>query len=282
MRFGVPLGVVHHRAWRDVAVAADELGYESLWLPEHLVLPVAVSGQLRSDEEHPPVHPDIPVFDAPSYLCHLAALTRRIRLGTSVYLLALRHPFVGARAFATLDVLSGGRAEVGVGAGWLRSEWTAAGIDPRTRGRRLDEAIDVCRQLWTNERIEHASEFWTFPQVGFEPKPVQAGGPPLSVGGESFAALRRAARIGDGWLGMAHDPTTAAAQIATLRTEQEAAGRGDQQVTVTVMATPRDEAELDAFARAGVDRMVVSPWASSRDAVPGLERFAAAFAIDTS
>ena len=143
MKYGITLGQLHPRLWAEAAVEADRLGFESLWLAEHLVFPIDMQGQLVPGEEHPPVPPSTPVYDAPAYLAWLAAQTQRIRLGTFVYLLAIRHPFTAARGFATLDVVSGGRAIVGVGAGWMTTEWAAAGLDPTTRGRRLDEAIAV-------------------------------------------------------------------------------------------------------------------------------------------
>ena len=210
MRYGITFGQLNPAFWADAAHAADERGFESVWLPEHLVLPVAMAGQLVPGEEHPPIPPSTPVFDAPAWLSWLAATTTNVRLGTFVYLLAIRHPFVGARAFATLDVVSGGRAEVGVGAGWMTTEWDAVGLDPRTRGRRLDEAIDVVRRLWTEDVVEHHGELYDFGPVMFEPKPVQSPHPPIVIGGESERALRRAATRGDGWIGMFHTPASAA------------------------------------------------------------------------
>jgi probable F420-dependent oxidoreductase len=276
VQFGITLGQLNPSAFVDATVAADQLGYESVWMAEHLVLPMRIEGQLVPGEDHPPVPPTVPVYDAPAYLAHLAALTSRIRLGTFVYLLGIRHPFVGARAFATLDVVSGGRAVCGVGAGWLRTEWEAAGLDPRTRGRRLDETIEVCRRLWAEPVVEHHGEHLDFEPVAFEPKPVQQP-LPVHVGGESDAALARAGRAGDGWLGMQHAPSSAAAQVERLRRHVDAAGRDPAEVEVTVMAEARgDEVpDVDAYERAGVDRLIVVPWLRTRDAVAGMERLAA-------
>jgi probable F420-dependent oxidoreductase len=275
VQFGITLGQLNPSAFVDVTVAADQLGYESVWMAEHLVLPMRIEGQLVPGEDHPPVPPTVPVYDAPAYLAHLAALTSRIRLGTFVYLLGIRHAFVGARAFATLDVVSGGRAVCGVGAGWLRTEWEAAGLDPRTRGRRLDETIEVCRRLWSEPVVEHHGEHLDFEPVAFEPKPVQQP-LPVHVGGESGAALARAGRVGDGWLGMQHTPSSAAAQVERLRRHVEAAGRDPAEVEVTVMAEARgaEVPDVDAYERAGVDRLIVVPWQRTRDAVVGMERFA--------
>ena len=190
----------------DVAAAR---GYESVWLPEHLVFPTVMSRSPKPGEDHPPVPPTTPVFDAFAYLAFIAARTTDLRLGTHVYNLGLRHPFVAARGVATLDVVSGGRVEFGIGASWLEQEWDAVGLDFATRGRRVDEAITVCSRLWTEPTIEHHGEFFDFAEVAFEPKPVQQPRPPVLVGGESGAALRRAATLGDGWIGMGHTPDSA-------------------------------------------------------------------------
>ncbi|MGH2662461.1 MAG: LLM class F420-dependent oxidoreductase [Actinomycetota bacterium] len=274
MKFGITLGKLNPKSFVDAALAAERLGFESVWLPEHLVLPVDMRGQLVPGEDHPPVPPDTPVFDAPAYLAFLAGRTERIRLGTHVYLLGIRHPFVSARAFATLDVVSGGRAEAGVGAGWMTSEWEAAGLDPRSRGRRLDEAIDACKRLWTEAVVEHHGEFFEFPPVAFEPKPVQRPHPPVVVGGESDVALRRAARRGDGWIGMDHTPESAAEQVARLRRHIDEAGRPGDALEVTVSGSITDRRDVDRWEEAGVDRLIVAPWQRSQEAVEGMERFA--------
>lgn len=275
LHIAITLGRLNPVVWVDAVTAADELGYESVWLPEHLVLPLDIQGQLVPGEEHPPVPPTTPVYDAPAYLSYLAGITSRIRLGTFVYLLGLRHPFVSARGFATLDVVSGGRAEVGVGAGWLETEWEAVGLDPSTRGRRLDEAIDVCKRLWTEPEIEYHGEFFDFLPVAFEPKPVQHPHPPIVIGGESDRALRRVAERGDGWIGMAHTPGSVAPRVERLAELLEAAGRDRRGVTVTVMGEVSSGDALDAYAAAGVDRLIVVPWQRSSEAVSALETFAA-------
>ena len=276
MDFALTFGQLNPAFWLDVAVAADDLGFESIWMAEHLVLPVEMRGQLVPGEEHAPIPADTPVFDAAAYLAFVAAQTRQIRLGTNVYLLGIRHPFVGARAFATLDVLSGGRAEVGVGAGWLETEWFAVGLDPKTRGRRLDEAMAVCRRLWSEDVIEHHGEFFDFAPVMFEPKPVQAR-LPLVIGGESRRALRRAAELGDGWIGMFHTPETAAAQVALLRELEATAGRADRPVRVTVMGSVESDEDVERWQAAGVDRLMVVPWRRSPEAVDAITAFADRF-----
>jgi len=274
VRFGITFGRLNPASFVEVATEADRLGFESAWLPEHLVFPLRAEGHLVPGEEHPPVPPTVPIFDAPAYLSFLAGRTEQIRLGTFVYLLGIRHPFIGARAFATLDIVSGGRALCGVGAGWLTPEWDAVGIDPSTRGARLDEAIGVVRRLWTEDVIAHDGEHFAFEPVAFEPKPSQEGGPPVLVGGESGRALRRAATLGDGWLGMEHTPDSAGVQVRRLRELAVDAGRNPSSIEVTVMGEVSSTAEAERFAEVGVDRLIVTPWRRSREAVDGIRRLA--------
>jgi probable F420-dependent oxidoreductase len=274
MKFGISLGRLNPRSFEEAAIEGDRLGYESVWLPEHLVFPVDMAGSPFPGAEHPPVPPTTPVFDAFAYLSYLAGRTSRIRLGTHVYLLGLRHPFVAARAIQTLDLVSRGRAEVGIGAGWLRSEWTVAGLNPATRGRRLDEALAVCKRLWTEEVIEQRGDFFDFGPVMFEPKPVQAPHPPILVGGESDAALCRAAEAGNGWLGLQHTLESVEAPIAKLRTLLADRRREREPFEFVVGADVKSRDEVKRFEDAGVTRILVSPWQRSVEAVEELRRFA--------
>jgi probable F420-dependent oxidoreductase len=279
MKFGVALGRLNPAFFVAVTEEADRLGYESIWLPEHLVFPIEMGGSPFPGQEHPPVPPSTPVFDAFAYLSFLAGRTEHVKLATHVYLLGLRHPFISARAIATLDIVSGGRAIVGVGAGWLGSEWEAVGLDFATRGRRVDEAIDVCRRLWTDEVIEQHGEFFDFDPVMFEPKPVQKPHPPVVVGGESPPALRRAARLGDGWVGLDHTLDTIDEPIAKLEKLREQAGRGGDPFEITVGGPVRSEDDIKRWEDAGVDRLICSPWRRSPEAVDGLREFSDRFGL---
>jgi probable F420-dependent oxidoreductase len=274
LALGIALGTLHPDRHLEVSIEAERLGFESVWLPEHLVFPLAMSGSPHPGAEHPPIPPTTPVFDAFAWLSFLAAKTTRLRLGTGVYLLGLRHPFSAARAIQTLDRVSAGRAEIGIGAGWLREEWVAAGLDPTTRGRRLDEALAVCKRLWSEPAVEHHGEFFDFGPVAFEPKPAQKPWPPIHVGGESEAALVRAARAGDGWLGLAHTPASVARPIERLRQLRAECGRAREAFAVTVGGRIDDRDDLRRFEEAGVQRVIVSPWARSREARDGLRRLA--------
>ncbi|MDJ0848589.1 MAG: LLM class F420-dependent oxidoreductase [Myxococcota bacterium] len=273
MKFGVALGRLHPALHFEVAEEAERLGFESVWMPDHLVFPVDLSGSPHPGEDLPPVPPSTPVYDAFAWLSHIAGRTSRIRLGTNVYLLALRHPFVAARAVQTLDIVSKGRAEVGVGAGWLREEWTAAGLDPRTRGRRLDEALEVCKKLWSEEVVEHHGAFFDFGAVMFEPKPEQRPWPPIHVGGDSEAALRRAAR-NDGWYGLQTTPAGVRAQLDRIEALRRELGRAGEPFEVTVGGEVREPDDVSRWRDVGVTRLVVSPWRRSREAIEGLRRYA--------
>ncbi|HLG91389.1 MAG TPA: TIGR03619 family F420-dependent LLM class oxidoreductase [Acidimicrobiales bacterium] len=277
LKLGVPLGRVNPRWFVEVAKAADRLGYESVWLPEHLVLPVEMSRSPYPGEEHPPVPPETPVFDALAYLSFLAGVTSHVRLGTHVYNLGLRHPFVAARGVQTLDIVSGGRAIFGIGAGWLESEWQAVGLDFHRRGRRLDEALSVCKRLWSEEVVEHHGEHFDFGPVRFEPKPLQRPWPPILVGGESTAALARAARSAEGWIGMNHTPESAARAARSLA--ELARRHGRERPEVTVGGPLRSAEELVDWQEAGVDRLIVAPWRRSAEAVDGLEALAQALRL---
>jgi probable F420-dependent oxidoreductase len=273
MKFGVALGRLNPAFFVPVVDEAERLGYESVWLPEHLVFPIEMGGSPFPEQDHPPVPPSTPVFDAFAYLSFLAGRTEHVKLATHVYLLGLRHPFISARAIATLDIVSGGRAIVGIGAGWLSSEWDAIGLDFASRGRRVDEALEVCRRLWTDEVIEQHGEFFDFGPVMFEPKPVQKPHPPVIVGGESPPALRRAARAGDGWVGLDHTLDTIDEPLAKLRKLREEAGRADEPFEITVGGPVHSEDDISRWEEAGVDRLICSPWRRSPEAVDGLRAF---------
>jgi probable F420-dependent oxidoreductase len=274
--FGIHLGSVSPKAWVAVTRQADAVGFESVWLPEHLVIPVAASGSPHHGSEHPPIPAHVPVFDVFAYMAYLAAVTERITLGTSVYNIGLRHPFVTARAATTVDVLSGGRLALGIGSSWLREEWEAVGLDFDTRGARVDEAIEVCQRLWTEETIEHHGRFFDFAPVAFEPKPVQAGGPALHIGGDGTIALRRTATVGEGWIPMNHGVDELGPPLAKLRELCDAAGRTTP-VQVTLHGSVARPDDVARYADAGVTRLIVTPWSRTSEAIDGLARFADRF-----
>jgi probable F420-dependent oxidoreductase len=272
VKIGISLGMLNPSLWTEATQEADRLGFESVWMPEHLVIPVDMAGSPHEGQEHPPIPANVPVFDVFTYLGFLAGQTTQIHFGTQVYNIGLRHPFVVARAVATLDFVSRGRLEFGIGASWLEAEWEALGLDFGTRGRRVDEAIGVCRRLWSEEVVEHHGEFFDFGPVMFEPKPVHAAWPPLHIGGDGPAALRRAATVGDGWIPMNHtleEIPTAAKRIAQLRHDAGLPG-----IVEITLGAGDDLDDLRRRADQGIGRALVRPWRSSKDALEGIRRFA--------
>ena len=263
------------------AKRAEELGYESLWFPEHLVFPVeSQSVYPYGDRDRGAPLPGTYLVDPFIAMSYVAALTSRIRLGTAVYILPLRNPITTARAVATLDVLSQGRVLLGIGAGWLKEEFEVTGEPFDNRGGRMDEMMQILKQLWTEPTVSFQGKFYSFPPVGFEPKPVSAP-IPLLVGGETRAALRRAARLGDGWFGMGHTPESARERVQQLRELRAQAGREREPFEVTVGCSgPATPERLKQYQDAGVHRVTLAARALSGEgrtveaALEGVERFA--------
>lgn len=280
MKIGVSLLGLRGSQLLDVAVAAEELGYESVWHSDHLILP----SHTVAGVSHGPVPATLPLWDTAGVLGYIAGRTSTIRLGTWVYVLPVRAPLVSARTFQTIDVLSGGRAEIGVGVGYIEEEFAAAGVDFKRRGALMDEAILACKALWRDDAPSHSGEFYSFGRpVSFEPKPLQRPWPRLHIGGGSRPALRRAVREGDGWIGGEFTPTSLVPVLSQLD-ELSRSRTAPLEITVgagnVTMATsheelpPADPVMIEQFARLGVDRVIVRPWVRSRNAVEGLSQFA--------
>jgi probable F420-dependent oxidoreductase len=168
--------------FREIAVRAEGLGFDSIWAGDHI--------SYRN-----------PILDIVVALSTFAAVTQKITLGAGIVLLPLRHPSVVAKEFASLDYASGGRTILGVGVGGESgADFDAVGISPRERGARTDDSLRALRALFRDSPASHQGRFFSFAGISIEPRPTQAGGPPLWVGGRSKAARRRAATLGDGWI----------------------------------------------------------------------------------
>jgi probable F420-dependent oxidoreductase len=277
VRFGLNIVPVRPAELGAVAVRAEELGFESLWAGEHVLTPVRLGGAYPGPGGRPPFSPDSRFLDPFSTLTYLSAVTARVRLGTSVVILPLHSPAIIARAIVTVDVLSGGRLSLGVGMGWMREEFETVGQEFTNRGRRADEMIDFLDRLFTEHRPAFHGEFYHLPEAGFEPKPVQRPRPPLLIGGATPAALRRAARSGDGWIGGHQAPQQVAETVAELRRLRARNGSDARPFEITVLTGWGQQYDADlaaAYAAAGVDRLLVTPWARSSEAMNGIERFA--------
>jgi probable F420-dependent oxidoreductase len=207
----------------SLAARAEKAGYASLWSFQRLLVPDG-SGM-------DPVYQS--VLDPYAALAYLAAVTSTIRLGVSIVNLPFVSPAYLAKQAASLDVLSGGRHDLGVGLGWLPEEFTASGTDMARRGARAEEYIAALRNLWAPGVSEFAGEFYTVPRSQADPKPVQPGGPPVLLGGMARPALERAGRIADGWLTSSRtDLSRISEGIGVVRGAAEAAGRDPATVRI--------------------------------------------------
>jgi probable F420-dependent oxidoreductase len=261
------------RRWGDVATAAEDAGFESVWVPEHLVMPVEMTGEPNSPHEgEPPISASTPAFDPWVQMATMAAQTTTLRLGTNVYNIGLRHPIITARALTTLDAVSGGRVEFGIGSSWLRQEWEVMELPFDTRGGQVDESIQIVQRLLTEDIIEHHGEFYDFQPVGFLPKPAQSPFPPMHIGGDSPRAMRRAAELGDGWIPMQQTLESLPVNIERIERMREDAGRsGPFQVTLGAQVTSVDD--VRRYEDAGATRLLVVPFTNPREASEGFRRF---------
>ena len=269
---GVWLGI-RPQQMIDFARRAEVAGCESVWVPEHLIWPAEIrSPYPYSPGGGPPVPNSVRLYDPWVLLAAVATATSTVRLGTCVYVLPLRHALVTARAVATLDLLSDGRAILGAGLSWMAEEFAAVGVDFRTRGARCDEIVPVLRSLWSAEITEFHGNHVDIPPVYFEPKPPQGAALPIVFGGESNAALRRAARLGDGWLGTWHTPESLRPVLDHLEALLGEQGRSLAEFEITVMVEPgrADEEFLGALHTAGVQRAIVGSPATAASEWPGI------------
>jgi probable F420-dependent oxidoreductase len=245
---------------RAVGREAEERGFESIWVAEHVVLfdeydsayPYDPSGRFPAGGDAGMVEP----FTA---LTYLAAVTERIRLGTGICLVPQRNPVYTAKAVTDLDALSGGRVDFGVGVGWLREEFEALGMPFDRRGQRADEYLAAMRSLWCDEVSEYHGELYDLRPCRMYPKPVQRPHPRIHVGGESDAALRRVARLGQGWFTFGRLPEDLPPALERLDAALAAEGRTRADITLSVSPYmhPVTPESVGRYAELGVDRLVV-------------------------
>jgi probable F420-dependent oxidoreductase len=258
-----------------VAQKAESLGFESLWLPEHGVMPVHVTTRYQGspDGSIPPSMSDI--GDPFIGLARASALTKTIKLGTGICLVPERNPLLLAKEIATLDHLSGGRFLFGIGAGWLREETEIMGGDFAHRWSQTREAVLVMKALWTKEEAEYHGQFYNFPPVRSFPKPVQTPHPPIYLGGSAGNVFKRVVAWGDGWMPTRATPEDIKRGRSTLDKLCEAAGRDSRSIEIMVYGEAGEPEMLKRFEAAGATRAIVRLSTTKGDAaLTELERMA--------
>ncbi|MBI2158219.1 MAG: LLM class F420-dependent oxidoreductase [Candidatus Rokubacteria bacterium] len=264
--FGLPVG----GAWATpdglarVARAAERLGYHSLWTFQRLLYPVAPKNEYYGTPGAAWPEAFRAVLDPPATLAFVAALTTRVRLGVSVLLMPFYSPVVLAKQLATLDVLSRGRLDVGLGLGWSLDEYEAAGASLARRGARADEFVRCLKAMWADDPVEFAGEFYRVPRALVSPKPVQRPHPPILIGGYAEAVFRRAVRLGDGYTGGNIPLAELAPLVARLRALAREAGRDPEALPIVCRRALRgslDEIRADVrrYAEAGVTELFLDP-----------------------
>ncbi len=263
-----PWGTPEYMA--TLASAAEERRFRSIWVAEHVVLfdeyasryPYAADGKIPAGGESG-------IFEPFTTLAYLAANSSTIRLGTGICLVPQRNPVYTAKEVAAVDWLSNGRLDFGVGVGWLAEEFEAVAAPFDRRGDRCREYLEVMRTLWCDPISAFDGEFYTLQACRQYPKPVQQPHPPIHFGGESDAALRRVADVGQGWYGFSREPEQIPERIATL--ERMLAERGRRRDDVFVSICPymlgADADKVKRYADAGVDQVILMIFAPTPDAL---------------
>jgi len=255
-----------------LARAAEDAGFEALAVSDHVVHPEKIGSRYPyTPDGQPRFRPDTPWPDPWVAIGAMAAGTRRLRFLTNIFVLPLRNPFLVAKAVGTAAVLSGDRVALGIGVGWMEDEFRLLEQEFQGRGARCDEMIEVLRKLWTGGMVEHHGRHYDFGRVQMTPAPRARI--PLYVGGTSAAALRRAARLGDGWISELHPLAELRGLVAKLRSLRAEQGRED--APFHVFGAASDAFGLDGYRRleeAGVTHVLTLPWVFYGGATDSLEK----------
>jgi probable F420-dependent oxidoreductase len=269
MKFGIvfanvgPMGTA--AGAKAIGQTAEAAGFESLWTVEHPLVPVGYESEYPyspTGKMPGPESSDIP--DTLIWLAFVAAATSTIRLGTGVLILPIRSPILVAKEIATLDRLSEGRVELGVGVGWLEEEFDAIGVPFAERGKRTDDHIEVLRKLWGEGPASHDSEFTSFPDAYCRPRPTQER-LPIVIGGHTKIAARRAGRLGDGFFPGSGTKEELKELIAIVRQTAEEHGRDPDAIEISSGGDGAlgsgALAEVEALREIGVSRVTIPPLA---------------------
>lgn len=255
---------------RDFGRRAEDIGLDSIWMGEHVALfDKNTFGYPGSADGRIPVPEGGGLLDVTATFGFLAAATSTVRLGTGVALVPQRNPIYTAKEVATLDWLTGGRFDFGIGVGWNKEEVEACGYRWEDRGQRCDEFLEVMTRLWTEPVVDFAGKWVKLAGCRLDPKSIQKPHVPIIVGGYVEAAFRRAARFGAGWYGFNRDPAGTRDMLGRLDAAFAKAGRKrgkDFQIIITPPASMSADA-MQAYAEVGVDRLVLNLGSQRSDRV---------------
>lgn len=246
-----------------IATNADRCGIESIWSVEHVVIPDGYqSAYPYSDSGKIPGADDTDIPDPLIWLAYAAGITKDIRLATGILIVPQRNPVVLAKECATLDKLSNGRFDLGIGVGWLEEEFNALGLPFADRGPRTDDYVAAMRALWTQDKATYDGAFARFDGAIQRPQPVQEGGVPIVVGGHSKAAARRAGRLGDGFFPISASEDELVGLLDLMKQTAADNGRDGDAITITVGSwSPRRDSidKVKELEDMGIDRLIVAP-----------------------
>ncbi|MGE0822557.1 MAG: LLM class F420-dependent oxidoreductase [Candidatus Binatia bacterium] len=285
MQFGVhfSLGVGFTPTADDYARVVqkiEELGYHSAWIADHIVIPEKIEASYPWTADGSPGFPlRAPFPDVFALLGFLAAKTQKILLGTSVLVVPQRNPIEVAKAVATVDLLSGGRFLFGVGVGWLKDEFDVLGEHFSERGARTHEYIKIMKALWQGGPVGFEGKFFQFPPVHAVPTPVQKPHPPIIFGGESLAAMKRVAELGDGWQPGAMPLETLREKLTQLKTLMAERGRDYSRLSLATFGSPavvkQQPESVTQLSTLGISQMVLGFMGkNAQDTIAQLEDFA--------
>jgi probable F420-dependent oxidoreductase len=278
MKFGImfanvgPFGAPERAA--HLAQKAEQVGIESLWTVEHVVVPKGYGSKYPySRDGKMPGPEESPIPDPLIWMTYAAAVTKKIKVATGVLILPQRHPFYVAKELATLDVLSGGRAILGVGIGWLEEEFRGVGVPFAERASRTEESIQALRSLWAEKPSEFSGKHFRWSAVESNPKPVQKPGVPIVVGGHVAGAAKRAARYGDGFFPGVADDEKLEWLLGVMRDECKKLGRDPKTIEVTSGRALPTVDSVKQLTDLGVSRFMVPPPAFDPEGITqGLEK----------
>ena len=249
----------------DMAIGAEERGFESIWFPEHTHIPVSRKSPWPGGPELPKMYYD--VMDPIVALSAAASVTLSIKLGTGICLVVQRDPLQLAKAVASLDQISKGRVLLGVGGGWNAEEMADHGTAFETRWKLMRERVEAMKVIWTEEKPEYHGEFVDFDAMMTWPKPVQQPNPPIHVGGIFPYGARRALRYGNGWMPISGRGPDTIEVLPEFRKLAEAAGRDPADIEISIFGQRPDEGELRRCADAGISRVVFGLPSVARDEI---------------